>query len=63
MARGTDPEEVIRNIAEFRERDKHDPLDYARRTVTKALADLRTSPTQANRTVLAVTDGSRETRD
>jgi hypothetical protein len=62
LARGTDPEEVVRNIAEFRDRDKHDPLDYARRTVSKALADLRTSPTQANRAALADGDSSRETQ-
>jgi hypothetical protein len=41
LGRGTDPEEVIRNIAQFREGDKHDALDYARRTVTKAQAELR----------------------
>lgn len=36
LARGTDPEEVIRSIAQFREGEKHNPLDYARRTVDKA---------------------------
>jgi hypothetical protein len=41
LARGTDPEEVIRNIAQFREGDKHDALDYARRTVIKAQAELQ----------------------
>jgi RepB DNA-primase N-terminal domain/RepB DNA-primase C-terminal helical domain len=41
LARGTDPEEVIRKIAQFREGDKHDVLDYARRTVRKAQAELR----------------------
>jgi RepB DNA-primase from phage plasmid len=40
LARGTDPEEVIRRIAQYREGDKHDTLDYARRTVTKAQAEL-----------------------
>ena len=40
LARGADPEEVIRKIAQFREGEKHDVLDYARRTVTKAQADL-----------------------
>jgi len=40
LARGEDPEELIRQIAEFRGADKHDPLDYARRTVTKAQGDL-----------------------
>jgi hypothetical protein len=40
LARGTDPEEVIRRIAKYREGDKHDALDYARRTVRKAQAEL-----------------------
>jgi hypothetical protein len=40
LARGDDPEELIRRIADFRAGEKHDPLDYARRTVTKAQADL-----------------------
>ena len=41
LARGDDPEELIRRIADFRAGEKHDPLDYARRTVTKAQADLQ----------------------
>jgi hypothetical protein len=40
LARGTGPEEVIRNIAQFREGEKHDPFDYARRTVAKAQKQL-----------------------
>lgn len=36
LARGVLPEEVIRQIAAFRSHDKHDPVDYARRTVEKA---------------------------
>jgi hypothetical protein len=40
LARGDDPEELIRRIADFRAGEKHDPLDYARRTVTKAQAAL-----------------------
>jgi hypothetical protein len=39
-ARGDDPEKIIREISEFRTNEKHDPDDYARRTVTKAEADL-----------------------
>lgn len=35
LARGDDPEEVIRRIADYRADDKHDP-DYARYTVSKA---------------------------
>jgi hypothetical protein len=40
LARGTDPEEVVRSIAQFREGEKLDVLDYARRTVSKAQAEL-----------------------
>ena len=41
LARGDDPEELIRRIADFRAGEKHDPFDYARRTVTKAQAELQ----------------------
>jgi hypothetical protein len=61
LARGTDPEEVIRNIAEFRERDKHDPQDYARRTVTKALADLGMPREQSSTAPLTDDHDQRET--
>jgi DNA primase RepB-like protein len=40
LARGLPPEEVMRDIAEFRAHEKHDPEDYARRTVTNAQAEL-----------------------
>jgi hypothetical protein len=43
LARGDDPEKIIREISEFRTNEKHDPEDYARRTVTKAQADLKHS--------------------
>jgi DNA primase RepB-like protein len=43
LAGGADPEQVVRRIAEFREGDKHDVHDYARRTVRKAQAELRQS--------------------
>ena len=36
LARGDDPEEVIRRIADYRANDKHDPAYYARHTVEKA---------------------------
>src|SRR6266851_9636897 len=42
LARGDEPEEVIRQIAQHRAQDKRDPEDYARRTVTKAQAELDT---------------------
>jgi len=41
LARGEAPEDVIRQIANYRASDKHDPQDYAERTVTKAQAELR----------------------
>jgi DNA primase RepB-like protein len=41
LARGDDPEEVIRRIADYRGNDKHDPAYYARHTVEKALKELR----------------------
>jgi hypothetical protein len=41
LGRGDDPEEITRRIADFRAGEKHDPESYARRTVTKALADLQ----------------------
>ena len=43
LARGLSPEEVMGDIAEFRAHDKYDPVDYARRTVTKAQAELKGS--------------------
>ncbi len=36
LARGDDPQEIIRRIADYRADDKHDPMYYARLTVIKA---------------------------
>ena len=44
LARGDDPEEVMRRIADFRADDKYSPESYARRTVTKARAELDLEP-------------------
>src|ERR1700726_4428890 len=41
LARGDDPEEVIRRIADYRGDDKSDPEYYARHTVSKAQDDLQ----------------------
>src|ERR1700676_4893796 len=41
LARGDDPEEVIRRIADYRGDDKNDPGYYARHTVSKAQDDLQ----------------------
>ena len=43
LARGDDPEVVIQRIADYRAADKDDPSYYARRTVTKAQAELKSS--------------------
>jgi hypothetical protein len=40
LARGDDPELVIRRIADYRSEDKADPDYYARHTVTKAQGEL-----------------------
>jgi hypothetical protein len=40
LARGDDPEDVIRRITDYRGSDKHDPAYYARHTVMKAQAEL-----------------------
>jgi hypothetical protein len=40
LSRGEEPEEVIRKIARYRDSDKSNPKSYARRTVTKAQAQL-----------------------
>jgi RepB DNA-primase from phage plasmid len=48
LARGTDPEEVACSIAQFREGEKHDVLDYARRTVSKAQAELERASSNAS---------------
>jgi hypothetical protein len=40
LAKGVSQDEVTRQIAAFRARDKHNPEDYARRTVEKAQAAL-----------------------
>ena len=50
LARGDDPEEIIRRIADFRGNDKSDPVYYARLTVGKARAQLAAggSPTKTD---------------
>ena len=41
LARGDDPEEIIRRIADYRSDEKHNPEYYARLTVEKAQAHLQ----------------------
>jgi hypothetical protein len=40
LARGDDPQDIVRRIADYRSGDKADPQDYAHRTVEKARAQL-----------------------
>src|SRR3984957_11823879 len=47
LARGDDPEAVIRQIARYRNSDKSDPEGYARLTVTKAQAETKAAKTQS----------------
>ena len=60
LARGDDPEEIVRRIADYRADDKHDPLYYARLTVSKAQAEARAS---RERTPSAWTAGRDLNRD
>src|SRR6266481_1403493 len=46
LARGDDPEEVIRQVAHHRATNKTDPEYYARHTVEKAMAELKVLPSQ-----------------
>lgn len=48
LARGDDPEQVIRRIADYRADDKPDPEYYARHTVEKAQAEIGRRPAGAN---------------
>jgi len=57
LARGDDPEVVIRRIADYRSEDKDDPNYYARHTVTKAQADLHRG------TATGKTNGSQRIED
>jgi hypothetical protein len=60
LANGADPEALIAELARSRRADKSDPQYYARLTVTKALADLRT-PSAAGASNSAPEDHQRRT--
>jgi RepB DNA-primase from phage plasmid len=47
LARGDDPEVVMRQIARYRNSDKSDPEAYARLTVKKAQAEMKAAKTQS----------------
>ena len=50
LARGDDPEDVIRRIADYRATDKHDPIYYARHTVLKAQGEIERETIGSNQT-------------
>jgi hypothetical protein len=50
LARGDDPEEIIRRIADFRADDKHYPPYYARHTVMKAQTAISGESTEVDST-------------
>ena len=60
LARGDDPEEIVRRIADYRADDKHDPLYYARLTVSKAQAQSRASTERTPNTRIAERDLNRD---
>ena len=61
LARGDDPEEVIRRIADYRAEEKYPK--YARYTVEKAQAALQRSLSETNRTTDRSTDASEIIQD
>lgn len=60
LARGDDPEEIIRRIADYRADEKHDPEYYARHTVEKARADLQNRATARSSEVAGISHNTRE---
>jgi len=60
LARGDDPAEIVRRIADYRADDKHDPLYYARLTVSKAQAESRASGERTPSTWAAGRDLNRD---
>jgi hypothetical protein len=59
LARGDDPEEITRKIALYRDQDKSDPEYYARLTVTKALAEIRSAGATNPNAVISPIDEER----
>jgi len=60
LARGDDPEEVIRRIADYRAEDKADPNYYARYTVTKAGAAIKGAAVGQTHSLLTASENNRE---
>jgi hypothetical protein len=61
LARGDDPEQVIRRIADYRADDKHDPDYYARHTVTKAQVQLAADKSPSESTLATQTNSPETT--
>jgi len=61
LARGDDPEEIVRRIADYRAHDKHDPFYYARLTVSKAQAESRAGSERTPSTWITGRDLNRDT--
>jgi hypothetical protein len=62
LARGEDPEVLIRRIADYRSNDKDDPSYYARHTVMKAQTELGRSSTMRGGTDSGVPQDDKLTR-
>jgi hypothetical protein len=60
LARGDDPEEIIRRIADYRADEKHDPEYYARHTVAKAQADLQSRAATQSSELAEISHNARE---
>jgi hypothetical protein len=60
LARGDDPEEIIRRIADYRADEKHDPEYYARHTVEKAQAELQSRAGTQSSEALEMSHNARE---
>lgn len=61
LARGDDPEEIIRRIADYRANDKHDPQYYARHTVRNAQSELEKNNPVPNAVAKEVSEPSEQT--
>jgi DNA primase RepB-like protein len=59
LARGDDPEEIIRRIADYRSEDKDDPHYYARRTVTQAQLERQRQEPHSSRISKSPTSNNR----
>jgi hypothetical protein len=63
LARGDDPEEVIRRITDYRATDKHDPAYYARHTVQKAQTEMERRSTGMDETGIKLAQETESSRD